>query len=1014
MKTEYVFLKEGGPIAGGGAGCDPRHKFQEVASSRCHLSLNQFHMLMFDRRRQRLAFGIFRYVLFGAIPNIGCMKYKQFFQPLDQNFSSPKAVGKLLLLLARVLLLCLFCGLCLYWSASLNNEISKWRRIMNDEVFNVQESLFQREALLLHFSRSVHLNSPNAVPPSEALRVPLGQDQRKRVLLGNYNSPWSLALSGRDIHELEEFQLGLVYVSDNEEHTISRIYDRRSDHCILPSKVLNALVATTMVSNQQFIWLNDPGDPLTRIYIFRRISNGKDAGWLGLEIVGKELATELLGQGVNGYLLLNSARQQVLSSEPDKDVSASFFRVWSKDGFGFTGRGLNLGDLALTKSIGGSQWVLIYHVPFKALLAPLWWDFVLALAVFCLLAMGVQYLVLRINQRLVNPALHRMEALIESEEFSRTVIDTAPVALCVLRRLDGQVVLENRLCVEWFSRDTQRIDLHQRWIRWAFDDNAPISEELETVSGHHLFLNSVPTRYKGEDVLFCTFSDISVRKQMELALARAKQHADAANEAKSIFLATISHEIRTPLYGLLGTLELLELTKLEPQQANYLDAMQRSASILGHLINDVLDVSKIEAGQLVLELDDFNPCELVRELIQIFSAVAQRKGLVLLAFCDPKLPTMMRGDVARIRQILTNLLGNALKFTDSGRVVLRVRVESRDCERLSLLWQVTDTGCGISVEDQSRLFEPFYQAGVRQARTGGTGLGLSICRSLAELMNGDIRLVSAHGLGSSFTLSLPLELGRSESMSKQGVRLASLPVFVSSPLQEAAENLCGWLNRWGASAQILNSDELQLPPKATLVELIIENGLARPTLLSMSSRVRAYLGAPAQPVLTDTAWEVDLNNIHAIGQAVSLAQGSSQTHAQSCAEPFCKLLQRVLVVEDNPINQLVLKEQLEVLGCEVTLASDGREALMQWGCGTFDLVLTDIDMPDMDGHQLACQMRRIGCGVPIVGVTANTNPEEMVRCLDSGMNLCMRKPIDLLSLFNNLNALKSEQIVCAP
>ncbi|WP_206429740.1 response regulator [Pseudomonas chlororaphis] len=198
------------------------------------------------------------------------------------------------------------------------------------------------------------------------------------------------------------------------------------------------------------------------------------------------------------------------------------------------------------------------------------------------------------------------------------------------------------------------------------------------------------------------------------------------------------------------------------------------------------------------------------------------------------------------------------------------------------------------------------------------------------------------------------------------------------------------------------------------MELTVENGAANSLLLPSSSRVRAYLGAPGQPVLTDSAWEVNLNNIHAIGQAVSLAQGSSQARAETSTEPFRQLLQRVLVIEDNPINQLVLKEQLEVLGCEVTLASDGREALMQWACGTFDLVLTDINMPGMDGHQLARQMRRIGCAVPIVGATANTDPEEAARCLDSGMNLCLTKPVDLLSLFNSLNALKPEKIVCAP
>lgn len=948
----------------------------------------------------------------GRVSNLGVMKYRQFFQPADNDFSSPKAVGKLLQLLAWVVLVCLFCGLCFYWTSGLNNEISKHRREMNDEIFNVQELLFQREALLLHFSRSVYLNAPDVVSAAQALSVPLGQHQRKKILLGNSDSPWSLSVSGRDLQELRALQIGLMYVSNNAAHTTCRIFDRNLDHYVLPTSVLNALGAKTKQSNQSFIWLNDPGDPLARIYIFRRVSSDRDAGWLGLEIVGNALASSLVGRGSDGYLLLNDARRQVLASASSEDVSHAFSKVWSRDGFGFTGGRLSLDYLSLTKSIGASKWMLIYYVPFDALLAALWWDSVLALVVFALMAVGVHRLVLRINLRLVNPALHRLEALIESEAFSRAVIDTAPVALCVLRRADGQVVLENRLCVQWLGSDAQRIALNQGWIRQAFQDHSPVCEELQIASGHHLHLSSVPTRYNGEEVLLCAFSDISARKQTELELARAKQHSDATNEAKSVFLATISHEIRTPLYGLLGTLELLGLTQLQPQQTNYLDAMQRSASTLEHLINDVLDVSRIEAGQLLLEPDDFNPCELVHELMQMFSAAAQRKGLILQAFCDPKLPGMMHGDVARIRQILSNLLGNALKFTESGRVVLRVRIESRDCERLNLLWQVTDTGHGVSQHEQSRLFEPFYQAGNRESRAAGTGLGLSICQRLAELMNGEIRLVSADGLGSSFTLALPLELGRSRPV-EEDIRLAALPVFVSSVLQEAAENVCDWLNRWGASAQILSTAALQLPPTATLVELAVDDAPGSQQLPG-SSQVRALLGAPDQPLLTDKGWEVNLNNIRAIGRAVGLAQGSIPAPAQVSTARFGQLSHKVLVVEDNPINQLVIKEQLEVLGCDVTLASEGAEALMLWACGTFDLVLTDINMPGMDGYQLARRLRRVGCTSPIVGATANTAAEELERCLESGMNSCLTKPVGLLSLFNSLNAFTSEKSQCAP
>ncbi|CUS14458.1 unnamed protein product, partial [Tuber aestivum] len=421
--------------------------------------------------------------------------------------------------------------------------------------------------------------------------------------------------------------------------------------------------------------------------------------------------------------------------------------------------------------------------------------------------------------------------------------------------------------------------------------------------GRHLFLSFAPTRYQREEVLICAFSDISERKQVELALQQARTLADAANEAKTLFLATMSHEIRTPLYGVLGTLELLARTDLNSQQRGYLNAIEGSSANLLQLICDVLDVSKIEAGQLSLELSVFSPLELVQEVIQGYAGAAQSKGLQLFACLDPQLPDHVRGDVTRIRQILNNLLNNALKFTESGRIVLRLRLESREGERALLQWQVVDTGKGIAAHDQQYLFEPFFQASGNANVVAGTGLGLSICKRLVHLMNGTLRVVSEPGLGSSFTFILPLE------------------------------------------------------------------------------QVDEYADEP---------W----------ARAQGIEENRSPTPCEAPAEINLNL--RLLVAEDNLINQLILRDQLEELGCTVVLAGDGIEALSLWGETAFDMILTDVNMPRMNGYELTEQLRRLGCSLPIIGATANAMLDEAERCLNAGMDHCLVKPFTLRALYQCL------------
>ena len=634
------------------------------------------------------------------------------------------------------------------------------------------------------------------------------------------------------------------------------------------------------------------------------------------------------------------------------------------------------------------------------------WPQLLGALLFCLISLALVWLLMRrLEQRFIAPTIHRIQALVESELFSRDVIQTAPVALCVLRRSDGQVVLENTLAQQWLGQGGERETLSALWIQRAFTRAEPeLSDYFETADGRHLYLSCAPTRYKGEDVLLCAFSDISARTQIESTLQQARLIAEAANEAKTLFLATMSHEIRTPLHGVLGTLELLGRTQLDPQQKDYLHAIESSSATLLQLICDVLDVSKIEAGQLALELSEFSVLELAQEVVQAYAAAAQRKGLKLYACYDPRLPERVMGDVARIRQILNNLLSNAVKFTDSGRVVLRLSLLSREGERASLLWQVSDTGKGIPQAAQPLVFEPFYQSEGSTHGVAGTGLGLPICLRLIQLMNGNIRMVSEVGLGSSFSLSLPLEVPGTSGLSATLPELLAETIHVVSPVRELAETVSGWLRKWGARPQIGHPAPQAGATAAVLLELHpgpLEQRLAPdwagPVVLATGD-------GNHQPQFIDGVWQVNLNHLKAIHQAVSEAQGVRVRKPDQPDEQhaFRTLNLNILVAEDNVINQLILRAQLEKLGCSVELASNGEEALSLWDNGKFDLLLTDVNMPKVNGYELTRLLRSQGCIAPIIGATANAMLGEEELCLAAGMNQRLVKPFSLRALFNSL------------
>ncbi|WP_460091454.1 hybrid sensor histidine kinase/response regulator [Pseudomonas sp. S2_E02] len=634
-------------------------------------------------------------------------------------------------------------------------------------------------------------------------------------------------------------------------------------------------------------------------------------------------------------------------------------------------------------SPGAQHWTAIYVISLRSFLSYALWP-LLCLVAVVLALLGCGRVINRwYTARVILPAQSAHASIAESEAFSRAVIDTAPTGLCVIRRSDHHVLLENQRAQQW--HDSSRL------MSLLKSHSESGHADLE-IDGRHLHLAFVSTRYQGQDAWLCALHDVTRHIEDAAALEEARQAADSANQAKSRFLATMSHEIRTPLYGVLGTLELLGLTPLAPRQQVYLDTIQRSSASLFKLISDVLDVSKIEAGQMTLELQDFCPLELTEDVVRTYSAFARAKGLQLYACIDSTLPDRLRGDPLRIRQILNNLLSNAIKFTDNGRVVLRVRVVQNAAGNAQVQWQVSDSGVGISQAQQAQLFDPFYQVNDADSQVGA-GLGLAICKWLCELMHGQLSVVSEPGLGSSFTLQLELENVPGALADCPAFVAGSPAVYVRAPVNELALHLIAWLNRFGLDCRLVTTE---MPPSAALlVDLMPLDNAPRWN----GPRIVAVAGGPNPSQLNGADWAVDADDVRAIAWAIDLAQhGTNAQRPASLQAKTRPLNLQVLVAEDNVINAAIIKEQLEALGCAVVVVANGEQALAQWAPGRFDLLLTDVNMPVMNGYRLAEAVRQQDATLPIIGVTANALREEGERCAAVGMNAWMVKPLNLATL----------------
>ncbi|WP_175964309.1 hybrid sensor histidine kinase/response regulator [Burkholderia pyrrocinia] len=670
------------------------------------------------------------------------------------------------------------------------------------------------------------------------------------------------------------------------------------------------VVTAQLLAARNPIWLPPSIDPFSHKPVIRLVQPGFDHGKPFIVFVS-DLPVDLLrsrlasGRHDEVSMIVDAPGQLILSTEQplaEDGLTAAVRRIALPK---WNGKQADLhyrsGFFVLRDQISAAGWRLVYAFSWRTIVAELW-PRLAGYTAAMLFAISVLWtFLILLDRKVFTPGYQRSQRVFESENLNRTMVSTAPSGLVLLSFSSGAILLQNDVMHTWAaSADPMHAPLHLQLLRryqaaahadaWEGDLDPPLA--CTDGSTLDLHVSAIRTKYQGVDVLLCNITDVTARRNTERALEEARTAADAANRAKSTFLATISHEIRTPLNAILGHLELLDRSALTTAQSRRLHTVMSSSSALLGIINDILDLSKVESGQMTVETIPFDLAALTRSVVAALAPIAQAKGVRLETMIADSLAPQYMGDPTRVRQIMVNLVGNAIKFTEVGEVLLEVYAQDEERSDSPIVIGVVDTGIGMTQAQQQNLFQEFSQADPSIARRfGGTGLGLSLSRKLAALLGGTIDFSSEAGVGSTFVVTLPI------------------------------------------------------PAHA---------GLAT--------------GTPPVPTMT------------ALPDAAPVAAGS------------------VLVVDDHPVNRDLIRDQLEILGYDADVAADGLAALRCFSERHYDIVMTDLNMPGMDGYMLARCLRDRGALVPIVAITAHATEHERRLCEQAGINDVLLKPMSLGSI----------------
>jgi signal transduction histidine kinase/DNA-binding response OmpR family regulator len=693
-------------------------------------------------------------------------------------------------------------------------------------------------------------------------------------------------------------------------------------------------------------------------------------------------------------------------------------------------------------------------------------SFLFALACIALATLSFQ--LRRMRQKIRKIALHnetladRNWELQEAEQHARSLFESQG-DLIVLRDADGCITFANDAYCE-LAQLPRRALIGSRFALEVLEQGDSALEPNGTRIHDQKIAGPLGPRWiawreglvrsdAGQPAeMQCVGRDVTDRTETERALAEARDHADAANRAKSRFLAMASHEIRTPLNGIIGMSGLLLDTPLTPEQTTYAKAVKASGDALLSLIEELLDYSKIEAGKIDLEHRPFALAALIEDIAELLAPRAQARQLEIAAYVDERLPTQVVGDAARLRQVLLNLAGNAIKFTATGGVALIVEPGIAPDEISFLL---RDTGIGIAPEARRRIFREFEQADERIARNyGGTGLGLSISERIVKRMGGRITLESEPGVGSTFEVSIPLaasdccdnEKQASEQKAFAAPDLTGQSIMLVTPQSIEASLIARRLQRWGGQTCLVSDIAVArvLLPERSWHAVLLDHALGAEAIESLAESARPHatqrivMFTPAarheiRPSTTSSAFtgylvkplraaslagrltmapEVAAPNL--AGDAASEASSEIETPATAPSRGLS-----ILVAEDNEINALLMRSLLTRSGHHAVITTNGEAALESWlaaksAGAPYDLVVMDIQMPQLDGIETtkrirACEAGEPGRRTPILALTANTLVEDRYACFEAGMDGFLIKPLDREKLTEALAGLAASR-----